>query len=53
MNLREFKSKLVGSDELEVVIVVNDDGYGVNSVEEGEEPDGRQVLWVVTDDERL
>lgn len=50
MKLREFREKLVGSDDLEVVIVADDHTYSVHDVEEGSTIQGTRELWIVTGD---
>jgi hypothetical protein len=47
MKLREFKDKIRGSDNLDVVIVVDDDAWDVYDIEEGVNSAGRSELWIV------
>lgn len=50
MNLREFRERLVGADDLEVVLVTEDHTFSVDSVEEGTTVNGTRELWIVAGD---
>lgn len=50
MNLREFREKAIGGDDLEVILVIDGDAYEVHGCEEGEGASGRQELWIVAGD---